>query len=563
MAELDLTYPAILQSFGKHLVKGRTESRAFLGWFLENYFRLEQSRVEDSICDGPDDKGIDGVYVDSTLETIYVFQTKLVKNAGRTLGDTQLKEFAGSVDQLSTRQKVEALEASTGNIELRGLIKETDLGKLVEDGYELRGVFITNVKLDSNGTSYLSWRTDLSVFDEERLIADWLPLGDTEPIEKKISFSLDGLGHIEYTTGEAKVYVVSLLASELVTLAGIENQGLFAWNVRQSLGRTKVNRAIAESVREIDEHKNFMLYHNGLTILAADVEFDKDTDRLAIDRYNVVNGCQSLSTLYENRSNISDELRILARVIRLSPSSDLAASITRHSNNQNAIGARDLQSNSGIQKRLKEDFKRFSTEFGYEVKRGERVSARRVITNEEAARILLAFDLEQPWSCHQSYRYFDDLHSEIFGRPVVTASRIVGLLAVRDAVFASLEGLENRLAANYSVTPFFVMYLVRAALEADEIGKAFCQDPGQFVTEKGYDSVVQAIRAVVDDLIVDLNAELEERAERDEPFDHKRELKSPNAVRALKAAILPSYEKAIKRGRAAAFGEEWSTITSS
>jgi hypothetical protein len=136
-----------------------------------------------------------------------------------------------------------------------------------------------------------------------------------------------------------------------------------------------------------------------------------------------------------------------------------------------------------------------------------------VVTNEDAARVLLAFDLEQPWTCHQSYRLFDDLHSEIFGRPVVTAGRIVGLIAVRDAVVASLEKLNNQLAAYYSVTPYFVMYLVKQALQLDPLGKEFCQDPGRFVRERGFDAVVTAVRQIADDLIVDLNAELAEREE--------------------------------------------------
>jgi len=562
MASLNLSYPAILDHFGKHRVPGRTESRSFLGWFLENYFRLEQLRVEDSICDGPDDKGVDGIYVDPTLELIYVFQSRLMQKESKTLGDSALREFAGTLTQFNSADSLTTLAHSTGNIELKNLILDEVLAAKIE-GYELRGVFLTNAVLDTNGKTFLATCKQISVYDGDRLEADWLPMGDTEPVEKKMAFHLDGLGHIEYKTENATVYVVSLRGTELVQMAGIESQALFAWNVRQSLGRTKVNRAIAESVTDPLEHKNFMLYHNGLTILATIVELDEDTDELHIDRYSVVNGAQSLSTLFDKRLAVSEDLRLLARVVELDPATDLAAMITRNSNNQNAIGARDLQSNSVIQKRLKEDFKRsFGHEFSYEIKRGERTDGDRVITNEEAARVLLAFDLEQPWTCHQSYRYFDDLHSDIFGRPVVTARRIVGLIAVRDAVRESLEQLDNQLAARYSVTPYFVMYLVKQALGLDQLGKDFCQDPGKFVKTAGFDTVVSTIRQIADDLIVDLNAELAERAETGNPFDHKRELKSPNAVRALRSSVLPSYQKAVSRKRASSFSEEWESAGS-
>jgi hypothetical protein len=558
---LDLSYPAILELFGKHRVPGRTDSRAFLGWFLENYFRLEQLTVEDSICDGSDDKGIDGIYVDETLEIVYVLQSKLLQNPSKTIGDGSLREFAGAIGQLATPEGVEALAASTGNIELKNLIVDEAIADKVRSGYEVRGVLVTNADVDQNGRSFLQSHGGITAYDASRLQADWLPMGDTEPVEKEVAFHLDSLGTIIYKTEEATVYIVSLRATELVQMAGIENQALFAWNVRQSLGRTKVNRAIAENVASQVEHKNFMLYHNGLTILARSVAVDDETDVLRVNQYSVVNGAQSLSTLYDKRSALSSDLRLLARIVKLDPATDLAAMITRNSNNQNAIGARDLQSNSTIQKRLKEDFKRtFGAEFDYEIKRGEIPIADRTITNEDAAKVLLAFDLEQPWACHQSYRYFDDLHSDIFGRPVVTASRIVALIAVRDAVVSGLTRLDSQLAARYSVTPYFMMYLVKSALALDPVGAEFCKDPGSFLKEKGFSSIQTAIGQIVDDLVVDLNAELAEREESGNPFDHKRELKSPTAVRALRQSVLPSYQKAVQRKRASSFSEEWTNI---
>lgn len=555
---LDLTYPAIINLFGKHNIQGRTESRAFLGWFLEHYFRLDQLHVEDSICDGSDDKGVDGLYVDETLEVIYVFQTKLFQNENKTLGDSALREFGGTLGQFDSEAGVNHLAENTGNVELQHLLVAESVAKKVAQGYEVHGVFITSVLLDSNGAAYCASHSHLTVYDSQRLHSDWLPLGDTKPAQKSVTFHLDGLGHIEYRTPSATVYVVSLKGTELVELGGIDNQALFAWNVRQSLGRTKVNKAIAENVAEVSEHKNFMLYHNGLTILATDVQFDAEQDVLQMDHYSVVNGAQSLTTLFEKKGAITEELRLLARVVNLDPATDLAAMITRNSNNQNSIGPRDLQSNSTIQKRLKEDFRRsFGSEFWYEIKRGEQIDAGRTITNEQAARVLLAFDLEQPWSCHQAYRYFDDLHSEIFGRPVVTAERIVALIAVWDAVLASLTKLDNQLVANYSVTPFFVIYLVRQALQLEQLGKEFCQHPGRFVRESGFGAVRDAVRAVADDLIIDLNAELSEREESGKPFDHKRELKSISAVRLLRGQIIPGYQKALNRHRTSSFSDEW------
>jgi hypothetical protein len=107
------------------------------------------------------------------------------------------------------------------------------------------------------------------------------------------------------------------------------------------------------------------------------------------------------------------------------------------------------------------------------------------------------------------------------------------------------------------VTPYFVMYLVKQALQLDPPGKEFCQDPGRFVRDRGFDAVVKSVRQISGDLIVDLNAELAEREEAGNPFDHKQELKSANAVRGLRSEVLPSYQKAVSRKRASSFTEEW------
>ena len=72
----DLEYSKLLQLIQKHLDKGRTESQAFLNWFLENIYRLDETDADDCLCDKINDKGIDGIYVDLTAEEIHIFQTK-------------------------------------------------------------------------------------------------------------------------------------------------------------------------------------------------------------------------------------------------------------------------------------------------------------------------------------------------------------------------------------------------------------------------------------------------------------------------------------------------------
>jgi hypothetical protein len=77
----DLSYQSVLSLSAKHIEKGRGESAAFLNWFLENVFNLDDVDADDSICDGNYDQGIDAIYVSDVDQEIILFQSKLHQNS--------------------------------------------------------------------------------------------------------------------------------------------------------------------------------------------------------------------------------------------------------------------------------------------------------------------------------------------------------------------------------------------------------------------------------------------------------------------------------------------------
>src|SRR6185437_14094422 len=126
--------------------------------------------------------------------------------------------------------------------------------------------------------------------------------------------------------------IAPLTAEQLLRMDGIANGELFAWNVRQWLGKkTKVNKDIEHSLKNKAEHKYFPAFHNGLTILCK--ELRADDQEISISGYAVVNGCQSLNVINDNKTAISSDLRIFTKFIRVSPESELALKITDHTNN--------------------------------------------------------------------------------------------------------------------------------------------------------------------------------------------------------------------------------------
>ena len=134
--------------------------------------------------------------------------------------------------------------------------------------------------------------------------------------------------------------------------------------------KTKVNKDIEQSIREQGEHKYFPAFHNGLTVLCKSLKLTND--KITISGYAVVNGCQSLNGLYENKKQITSDLRLLTKIIQVSPDAPLALKITDHTNNQNGTTHRDLQSNSPIQTRLQSEINSsYKGKFFYRIKRGE------------------------------------------------------------------------------------------------------------------------------------------------------------------------------------------------
>ncbi len=181
-----------------------------------------------------------------------------------------------------------------------------------------------------------------------------------------------------------------------------------------------------------------------------------------------------------------------------------------------------------------------------------------MIDNDEAGRLLLAFDLKEPWTCHQTYKILDELHGDIFARPEVNARRILAVADLQTALQSCMADVENRMLASYRLSQYFLLYLLRQALELDGEGKQFCANPEPFLVQAGgRDRLQTCVTRIIKDIIIDLNAEVRDRAEAGNPFDYKRELKSPNPVREMARSIIPQYQKAVSRGRACSFGQEW------
>lgn len=417
---LDFSFPAILQLFPQHISPKRSRSASFLIWYLENYYRLDTQAAVDSVCDFRGDKGVDGIFVNDNDQTITIFQATIIESSTKTIGDKTLRTFDGTVNQFRDAETIQLLLDSKPSLQLANLIKRLDLiGKIAT--YTLQGEFLCNIDQDENGDGVLTTSPHLSYTGHTVLNETYASSERETPIHTRGTFDIVGRDVTKYMSDtETKVIIAAVRAVELVALDGIANQSLYKYNVRGPLTRSPVNRQIRATVRDASQHKYFPLFHNGITIITKTLEVDPET--IGITDYFVVNGCQSLTALYDNKKFLTDDLRVLTKFIQLDPASKLAETVTRYSNNQNAVKDRDFVANDTIQIRLQNEFAElYGGEYHFEIKRGELPQPGVTISNEIAGLILRAFDLKEPWATHRSGEVLDPekKYKAVFAQPYV------------------------------------------------------------------------------------------------------------------------------------------------
>ena len=562
---INLDYPDILTLLSDYLDSNRTESASFLIWYLENYYRLDSQEAIDSVCDQRGDKGVDGIYLNEANGTIDIFQAKISQKAGRTIGDTALKEFFGTLSQFDKKNSIQNLLDSGGEAQVVGLVKRL---RLIEnyDQYKVRGIFISNVEIDTNGGAYLATTPTIEFIGKITLESTFISTDRNIPQRQVAEFDIAGLNISKhFVDADTLAFIIPIKANELVKMPGIANQSVFAYNVRGALGGTNVNRDIVRSIKDKNLHKKFPLFHNGITIVTNKITELPDSsspEKLSIDTFYVVNGCQSLTALYNNSRELTGDLRILTKFVQVSVDSDLSKIITQFSNNQNGVKARDFKSNNPIQVRLQNEFKlHYGTEFFYEIKRGEVNNSLATISNELAGILLMSFDLKEPWGTHRKYQVFDDKYIDIFGKPEVTAHRILMLYLIDYIIFSKLHTITNQLVAKYALTRFAILYILRQIFESDEMGKKLLKNPEVFVkSNQDRADFTSAITTLVKDIIIDFNGEVQNLGE---DFDYKSRLRDEVWVKKLSKEIVSSYLKQVNRQRIDSFECEWTKKISS
>jgi len=396
------------------------DGQRFIAWFLRNIHNLDPIEAKDCITDGAGDKQIDAIYIDNASSIVYIIQGKYY--SGASMSAEPLREVLSSWVQIKDLQKLQ--EAANDKLK----IKICELAKAIEDDYEICFELITTSALTDAA------KIDLGIFTRELAdndeISASLTVIDDETLKFKYDESLNRnrpyINHeflieqdkfMEIEVGGAKAVIVALPLKECIKIPGIKDGSLFRKNVRQSLGNgNKVNKAIARTLKS--DVKNFFFFHNGITAICSKLNVKDNI--LSVKELNVVNGCQSLSTIYNYSETVrnSNDGYIMFRFYEI-VDSDKADKISTNTNSQSAVKARDLRSNDKAVLAMKKAYEQFYSDGYFITKRGEYADPAKFNTNHivnltDLGKQLIAWHSQRPTMSYSETKVFDKYFDQLF-----------------------------------------------------------------------------------------------------------------------------------------------------
>jgi hypothetical protein len=525
----------------------RNESSDFLVWYLINFFRLDEENAALSVCDSPNDKGIDGIVVDDINNEIYIFQTKYSPNILAAQGDNDLRNFAGSSRWFDNPDNINQLDSSFASNELKSLIKRVKIFEALSKEYEVYQVFVTNKRFDTHGTDYIKIAGDnFTPYDIDKLAKEYLYTGKSDSVIDKFTIDIESGNLISGTIDNVEYFITPIKVSDLVRLKGINDKTLFAKNVRYSLGRTRVNKEIRKTIAIANDHKKVILFHNGITLIAEKII--KGDKTIEIENYSIVNGCQSTVSFFENQDKITDDLKVLIKLIKVDKDTRISQQITYFTNNQNSISLRDLKSNEKFQQDIQTQFKTLSSnKILYNIKNGEdETGYSEVIPNDYAAQLITSFQLNAPHTTHQKSEIFTENYNTIFNKNI-NAYYIYVLHKMFEGIRSKMDSVEHEGVKSYKTVHFFFMYLFKLIIEKDPEGKLMISNPEAFYTKYRDKDLKDKFAKLFSVIVPDFNYLIKEQEEKSEYYDYKNEFRNAQKIKEIADKLLVDYQKSINR----------------
>lgn len=520
----------------------------FVAWYLRNIYSLTPVEARECITDGAGDKQIDAVYIDDEAQTIHIIQGKFYGR--KTIDAEPLWEVLSSWTHLKNLQSLQ----ENANDRLKSKIQ--DISQAMSDDYRVSFELVTTASLSPEANKDVmafqkqiteddSMDADLIVVDNDVLSFRYDEALNRDRPYIHYDFKLEPDKFMELTINNTKAVIAAIPLKECITIPGIKDGSLFRKNVRQSLGTSnKVNKGIAKTLKS--DAGDFFFYHNGITAICSKMSLEGNI--LHTSELNVVNGCQSLNTIYNSSEAVKNsDGYIMFKIYEISDSQK-SDNISTNTNSQSAVKARDLRSNDKNVLAMKKAFENRYPDGYFKTKRGEKIddikyNTAHVIDLTDLGKELMAWHSQRPTMSYSETRIFDKYFNQLFHKDY-DPENMLALKEMFDAITAKWTqdnpmDLNPALLAMRSYARYHHLYAISALVdEINGMNSSAVPNPAKTYSLMQKNDLIQAI---IDMTGSCLNAAFEtassEAKDNDKIFSAVNWSKNKGSLRDIRSAI--------------------------
>lgn len=265
----------------------------------------------------------------------------------------------------------------------------------------------------------------------------------------EIKYDTNSPSLIKYHSHGLKGIICTTTAKEIARIVKEDDKGfVFDLNVRKYLGNLgAVNKDIKETCSDEDTSYLFWFLNNGVTIVCdkVDTVTDPDNPHLKIENLQIVNGCQTSSSLAiaEQEGILQEDTMVILKVFETSDL-ELVDKVVLTTNNQNKITNRNLRANDKIQRDLERAFAIHSFFYERKPRQFQDKDSTKIIPNELAATAYLAIALKRPSDARsRKYKIWSDYYDSIFKSIHVETFIVNHLIKQRTTKYIKSSNLVN------------------------------------------------------------------------------------------------------------------------
>ncbi len=414
--------------FGNNKEENGMKSKAFLVWYLRSY-APDVAKDFTSSVDGDDDNSCDIIYkyVDSSGKDVFnVVQAKWFSKKNVNKAKEISKEIKACIDDFRV-----ILKGNKESTNEQFTKKYCELMEHKALNGKINFVFLSLSKNADGANDNIEDFTSSSLITFEKLHVEKLKRIYIErnfknakalnPLEipcKPNNYIALRIQKENYIKIEApyKSYVFITTPEQIHDLYENYGDSLFYSNIRNPLERSPFNESIRTTIEKDSMH--FWYFNNGITAITDLIhDFHKDAEVVTIRGLQIINGAQTVCSIYEAYKAITDETKkelaningkIMIRVLS-SGGPDHDFKVTKYTNSQNPVINRDFHANDDIQSKIQNSFFE-NGNIWYEKRRGEFKKRRipkeiNIISNELFAQIYLAYGLQLPVTAKNNKKY--------------------------------------------------------------------------------------------------------------------------------------------------------------